>query len=235
MFLTLDHQKPENVLVQIQNDTGSFDLEVSQYGVKDISFLVPNGQKKPFAWSEPFGETKIVVKLLSKSDSSVELVCSLDKLNQVFCENLKFRTGEIPLSYHVHLQGSARVLRFYTIKPRDTEKRKLDTDLLVRAHLPSLGISLISAAKKKTEIAYICMAPIMFVLVNKNDATSLHFRIKALIIDNNSSDDPLYPVMVFPEQAAKLRDSELPYMDIICKIQNKKKASDVLFSCNNNF
>jgi hypothetical protein len=119
----------------------------------------------------------------------------------------------------VSLQGASRVLKFFTIKPKDLEKTDSESDMLIRAHLPSLGISLISAAgTKKIELVYICFAPIMFVMVNKNDTTSIHLRVKALIIDNNSSDDPLYPVMMYPEQAHKLMDTDLPFMDFICKI-----------------
>lgn len=226
--MTLEEQEPSDTLIQIQNNTGIFDLKVHQWGSTECSFKVKSNSKIPFAWIQPCLYHKIVVKLILEGETSSEMICSLDKINQTNTDTVTFKSGNVSVSYYVVLQGRSKIIKIFTMENKEVEKRSESSDLLLRAHLPSLRISLISAAtSRKYELAHMCAAPIMFVYVNKNDMTSIHLRVKMMIVDNNIFEDAMYPVMIYPERANRLKEKDLPFLDIIMKVQNKKKDSDV--------
>jgi hypothetical protein len=44
-----------------------------------------------------------------------------------------------------------------------------------------------------------------------------------IIVDNNIEDEGIYPVMIFPEKANKMKECETPFLDFVLKLDNRKK------------
>mmetsp|Transcript_28861 Transcript_28861/g.26177 ORF Transcript_28861/g.26177 Transcript_28861/m.26177 type:complete len:147 (+) Transcript_28861:3064-3504(+) len=146
------------------------------------------------------------------------MLCKLDRINQVFTDTVMFQNGNISVSYFVKLQGSSRIIKIYSIKNKE-EKKEEKTNMIIRVNLPALRCSLISGmTARKFELAHLCLAPIMFAMVDKGDFTTYHFRVKIMMIDNNISPDVMYPVIMFPDRAKKLKERDLPFIDIVCSI-----------------
>lgn len=98
----------------------------------------------------------------------------------------------------------------------------------MRVNFPAVRMSIISGmTSRKFELAHLCLAPIMFAMVDKGDFTTYHFRVKMMMIDNNISNDMMYPVILFPDKAKKLKERDLPFIDIVCSVKNKTKPTDV--------
>jgi Protein of unknown function (DUF1162). len=230
LFLTLEEQEHNDSLLQLQNNTNIFDIEAHQENVPDCVFKVQNGKTTPFAWPQPILPPKLKVKLIMAGVTSTEMVCNIEKINQVQTANVVFKSGTITVSYYTVLHGSSRIVKFSVLDNTQKEESKEEesTEVLVRAHIASMGISLITTSTSiKCELAHICLAPIMFVYMKENSITTMHYRIKAMVVDNNIREGGVFPVMIFPENAKRLKEKDLPFLDIVCKIQNKRKDSDV--------
>jgi len=239
LFITLQEQDPSDTSIQIKNNLEGHELIISQQGVGDSTHTIPSREKAPFAWVQPCLNNVIVAKLKSsKGETSSEIKCKLNEINKSIKETVIMGNQSMPVSYSVTLSGRSRVVEFFSGQPVE-EVKDDETKFLVRVNLPSLGISLISAASnRKYELAYVSLTPFMFVAVDQNDSTSIQIRVKEIIVDNNARFDAPYPVAVFPQNLKKLRERELPCLDIICKIKNKHKNSDVnleIFCPSNSF
>jgi len=230
LFITLQEQDPSDTSIQIKNNLEGHELIISQQGVGDSTHTIPSREKAPFAWVQPCLNNVIVAKLKSsKGETSSEIKCKLNEINKSIKETVIMGNQSMPVSYSVTLSGRSRVVEFFSGQPVE-EVKDDETKFLVRVNLPSLGISLISAASnRKYELAYVSLTPFMFVAVDQNDSTSIQIRVKEIIVDNNARFDAPYPVAVFPQNLKKLRERELPCLDIICKIKNKHKNSDLLY------
>ncbi len=242
LFMTLEEQEPSQALIQIENKIPTGDLQVNQYGVNDCYFVVKNEERLPFAWNQPSKETKLVVRLMIQNEISSEIICSLDEINKMRTEFVSIRTMnvtgsnktvKVTVSYCVILQGNTRTIQFYAGEKKEIvgkNKSNSATSLLIRTNLGAIGISLISTAShQKNEIAYICFAPIIVAYVFKDDILSFQIRILTLVIDNNSSEYARFPVILFPEKSTRVKGRDLPFLDIVCNIRNKKQPTDVKF------
>ena len=228
LFVTLQEQDQSDASIQIKNNLKEYELVVHQYGVANCSYTVPSEGKIPFAWLQPSLNNVIIVKLSTPSKrTSSEIKCKLQDINKSITEVVMLGSSSVIVSYIVSLSGRSRVVEFFIGHEKD-EKKEEECKFLLRANLPSLGISLISAASnKKYELAYISLTPFLLVVVDKGDSTALQVRVKSIVVDNNSRYDLPYPVIVFPQNLKKLQERDLPCFDFICKIKNKQKESDV--------
>ncbi len=200
---------------------------MNQYGVVNCNYNVPPNQKIPFAWLQPSLNNTILVKLSKPSNqTSSEIKCKLNEINKPITEIVMLGSSSVSVSYHVSLSGRSRVIEFY-MKKEKTENVEEESRFLIRANLPSLGISLISAAtNKKYELAYISLTPFLFVVVDKGESTAMQVRVTKIIVDNNTRYDAPYPVLLFP-QNLKLKENDLPCLDFLCRMKNRQKPSDV--------
>ena len=228
LFITLQEQDPSDTSIQIKNNLDEYELLVHQYGVANCSYTVPSQGKIPFAWLQPSLNNVIIVKLSTPAkQTSSEIKCKLKEINKSLTEIVMLGNTSVIVSYIVSLSGRSRVVEFFIGQEKEEAKDE-ECKFLMRANLPSLGISLISAASnKKYELAYISLTPFLLVVVDKGDTTALQLRIKTIVVDNNSRYDLPYPVIVFPQNIKKLKERDLPCLDFIIKIKNKQKESDV--------
>jgi hypothetical protein len=225
LFLTLEEQKPEEAIIKLQNHT-PYDLQVSQFSTTGHDYLVRPQEMIPFAWNEPCKGNKLSVKVLDKDKDSGMIVCSIESINELIVESFELNSKLLFLTYKVVLQGSSRVVHFYTDDRKSIIDKREEEKTLVfhfRAELESVGISFISAAtKKKYELAYVCMAPVSFILNDYEINNEFQLRIGIFMVDNNM-ESTLYPVMMFPVSSNK----EGPFLDIVCNLNNKERESDV--------
>ena len=227
LFITLQQQDSADSSIQIKNNIEEYDLIIHQETVANNEYRIVPHEKIPFGWVQPCRNNVIVAKIANKKEVSSEITCNLNDINKPVTEVVMLGTGATTISYYVTLHGRARVIKFYTGKDVKENKDE-EFNFLFRACVPSLGISLISAASsRKYELAYISITPFMFVVVDKNDATTLQLRIKSIVIDNNIRYDVLHPVTLLPQNLKQLRERDLPYLDFICKVKNRHKPSDV--------
>lgn len=230
MLLNLEEQEGKDASIQLHNRTSSLTLEIEQKGVKYTRFQVLPNHKVPFSWIEPLETKEIIVKVIQFENPIHQFSIEIDKIGEVINTELPHEEHDKGLYYIITLEGSSRVIKFldYHFERRQTSSSISEKVDLFRAKIPAFGISLISAAgEKKVELLYIKFSPIQFLLEKKEKFTSMHLRIKSLKIDNNCVEDQIYPLMVFPENTAKLDRGMYPFLDFILKINNRAKPTDV--------
>lgn len=225
LFLTLEEQSPDEAFIKLHNHS-AYEIQVNQYSTTGHDFILKHNETSPFAWNEPSKGNKLSVKVLAEGMESTSIICSLDAINEPSYESVELGGKNIPLAYKVMLQGSCRVVHFFTENRKSMEEVKEDEKIPVfhlRADLESVGVSFISAAgKKKCELGYICMAPVTFVMNDYEVNNEFQLRVGIFMVDNNM-ENSLYPVMMFPASTSK----EGPFLDIVCNLNNKERDSDV--------
>jgi SHR-binding domain of vacuolar-sorting associated protein 13 len=230
MFLNLEEQNSSDSSILLKNNTENLILEIEQKGIKNTSFQVVPKAVVPFSWIEPFEEKCIDVKVIHHDKPVHQFTIEIDKIGEIIDSEFQLDGRDKLISYKVNLEGSSRVIRFFSIR---IERKQSSFNIveeidLIRAKIPAFGFSIISAAgEKKVELLYIKLSPVEFVLEKKDNLTSFHLRIKSLKIDNNSTEDQIYPLMVFPENTAKLDRGVYPFLDFIFRFKNRTKPTDV--------
>ncbi len=235
VFLNLEEQEPQKTLMQIHNETEKYEIAVAQYDILDCYFTVGPKQRIPFAWREPMGNLKILIRLVhhvgQETHISDHVICLVEKLDKTFTEQVMFRTFKneiVSMSYELRLEGGAKVLKIFNNKNQIKVAEVPQSNWMFSLNIASLGISLISSTKntKKSELFFLYLNQLKVVLMNEKNLLTAQIAVQTLSLDNNFSEEINYPVTLFPRPAKKGK-TQLASLNILLHIKNPSQNADV--------
>jgi len=248
IYVVIEEQKPEETSLKIRNDCEDIDLYVYQNGVPNTKgFVIKAKETIPFAWDLVNRKTEIYVdfstgdiKNYHSSDNKFNWESLQDIIESVIPVN---KNDSIKVHSSVLIEGNSRILRFYKPKSKSNKKESLFTEtqrtgkeifnLNVGLEINNLGISLISQIKKhnqlkRTEILYIYFKGIKFKMLDSNQNRIFQARIKYMNIDNNTSNESAFPVILTPSKPKALLSTETNayFLDVL--VHQKPFVKDVI-------
>ena len=86
-----------------------------------------------------------------------------------------------------------------------------------------IGISVITGAKKRSELFYINLKKIEVIVMDKKDARTVQLKIKYINIDNNLNHNTIYPILFTPLKHDKTMNKSRPFFVMLLEQTLSKK------------
>ena len=236
IFVVIEEEKIENLTFKIRNECSDIELNVWQAGSGSyLSQIVRSGETIPWAWAYPNMKKEISAAFVSEHFQTYydsETGFSFDSLNTTYKIRIPVNKEQmLRVGACIVVEGSTRILKFFLIDDRrltpitssPTAKQvNLVEEIInmnVEIAIKGLGISVISSLttnkqeriKERREVLYILLRGIDFRMINSATMKYSQLRLKFLNIDNNTSYDTSFPVLMTPTKPKDLESGTKNY------------------------
>jgi len=233
LFVVIEEEKIETPTFKIRNDCPDLEITVWQANSGSyLSQPVRPGETIPWAWAYPNMKKEISAAFSSEQIAPYHdpsLGFSFDNLNNAYKLRIPVtKESRLRVDAFIVVEGSTRILKFVLVEdrritnimtsstnsvarqPSNIVEEIINTNIEV--NIKGLGISIISSlttnkqqrTKERREVLYILLRGIDFRMINSSSMKYSQLRVKFLNIDNNTSYDTSFPVLLTPTKPKDL-------------------------------
>jgi vacuolar protein sorting-associated protein 13A/C len=225
LYMTLEEQEPHQCLLQVENLNEIFPIGITQDKVKDLTFEIPPGSKRPFAWVNPSSSNEVMFWLVMGDEVSNPIFSKFETIDKISKSKVVFKSGnfeEFYVYYNVVVENGARILKISTSEERAIEKLDIVGEWAVDLQLYSLGISIITTkAKNKCELMYFNFSPVRIMAISREHNLTFQLEIKDMIVDNNLVGEPIYPIVICRKRSNS--KNKAPAFNFVVSLKNRNR------------
>ena len=233
---------------KIKNDCEGVDLVVYQHTLHpQAGTRIKSGETIAYAWSYPNRKKDLCVDFIV--ENSLRYHCkdkfSFDHLHDIMETEVPVsRTKKTKVFTAIKIEGKNRIMRFYNTKRKGSAAlslfrnavKKVKEEIInmnIELSIKGIGLSLITTTIKKKretrkEVIYLLLRGVEFRMVDSNLNRSAQLRIKFMNIDNNSTLDTSFPVLLTPTLPRDLDPETKEYfLDVL--VHQKSFSTEVLY------